>query len=94
MKYPLNIYRLMFRMYKMMEEKRNVEHGITLEDVLLTRTEVKEFLKISESTYKRLVKAGIIIPYRFPGGDRILKKELLRQIEKTRYVYKLYKSNY
>ena len=46
------------------------------EDQMLTRQEVIDYLGISESTYKRKVKKGILKPSRLPGGDRFSKNEL------------------
>jgi len=46
------------------------------EDQLLTRQEVMDYLGISESTYKRKVKKGILKPSKMPGGDRFYKSEL------------------
>ena len=43
----------------------------------LTRQQVKDYLKISESTYKRKVKDGTLKPIKLPGGDRFYKKDLL-----------------
>ncbi|MGF1925998.1 MAG: helix-turn-helix transcriptional regulator [Bacteroidia bacterium] len=44
---------------------------------LLTRQQVKEFLNIEETTYKRKVKAGILKPIKMPGGDRFYKSDLI-----------------
>ncbi|WP_293307742.1 helix-turn-helix domain-containing protein [Pedobacter sp. UBA5917] len=43
----------------------------------LTRQQVKDYLKISESTYKRKVKDGTLRPIKLPGGDRFYLKDLL-----------------
>ena len=43
----------------------------------LTRQQVKDYLKISESTYKRKVKDGTLKPIKLPGGDRFYLKDLL-----------------
>jgi hypothetical protein len=43
----------------------------------LTRQQVKDYLKISESTYKRKVKDGTLKPMKLPGGDRFYMKDLL-----------------
>jgi DNA-directed RNA polymerase specialized sigma subunit len=49
------------------------------EDHLLTRQEVIDYLGISESTYKRKVKSGILKPQKLPGGDRYYKSELRQE---------------
>lgn len=46
------------------------------EDQMLTRLEVMEYLGISESTYKRKVRKGILKPSKLPGGDKFYKSEL------------------
>lgn len=46
------------------------------ESVQMTRQEVKDYLKISESTYKRKVKQGSLKPLKMPGGDRFYKYQL------------------
>jgi len=46
------------------------------EDQMLTRLEVMEYLGISESTYKRKVRKGILKPSKLPGGHRFYKSEL------------------
>ncbi|KIA94957.1 hypothetical protein OC25_08520 [Pedobacter kyungheensis] len=43
----------------------------------LTRQQVKDYLKISESTYKRKVKDGTLKPIKLPGGDRFYLKDIL-----------------
>ncbi len=57
-----------------------------------TTKETRDFLKISESTIKRLLKGGIIKAYKVGGRYRILGSEILRlispQIESK--VYKVY----
>nr|WP_315419984.1 helix-turn-helix domain-containing protein [uncultured Pedobacter sp.] len=46
-------------------------------DAQLTRQQVKDYLNISESTYKRKVKDGTLKPIKLPGGDRFYLKDLL-----------------
>ncbi|WP_443938812.1 helix-turn-helix domain-containing protein [Pedobacter sp. MW01-1-1] len=46
------------------------------EDQMLTRQEVMDYLGISESTYKRKVRSGVLKPSKLPGGDRFSKSEL------------------
>ena len=46
------------------------------EEVMMTRQEVKDYLRISESTYKRKVKDGTLKPIPMPGGDRFYKSQL------------------
>ncbi|MBB6239499.1 ABC-type siderophore export system fused ATPase/permease subunit [Pedobacter sp. AK013] len=43
----------------------------------LTHQQVKDYLNISESTYKRKVKDGTLRPVKLPGGDRFYLKDLL-----------------
>ncbi|MCY1518316.1 hypothetical protein D9M68_530320 [compost metagenome] len=43
---------------------------------LMTRQEVKDYLAISEATYKRKVKDGSLKPMKVPGGHRFYKHDL------------------
>ena len=51
---------------------------------LFTRQEVKDYLGISESTYKRKVKDGSLKPTKMPGGDRFFKHQLLDEFEESK----------
>ncbi|MDQ8052159.1 MAG: DNA-binding protein [Pedobacter sp.] len=42
----------------------------------MTRQQVKDYLNISESTYKRKVKDGTLKPAKMPGGDSFLRSDL------------------
>jgi excisionase family DNA binding protein len=61
-------------------------------DEIYTTRETRDFLKISESTIKRLLKGGIIKAYRVGGQYRIWGSEILRLIspEVESKVYKVY----
>ena len=58
-----------------------------------TTQETRSFLKISESTLKRLLKKGIIKAYKVGGQYRIWGSEILRLLspEVESKVYKIYK---
>ncbi|MFD2285957.1 DNA-binding protein [Pedobacter petrophilus] len=43
------------------------------DDQQLNRQQVKEYLGISESTYKRKVREGALHPMKLPGGDNFIK---------------------
>lgn len=62
-------------------------------DEIYTTEEMRDFLKISESTTKRLLKKGIIKAYKVGGQYRIWGSEILNlvspQVEEK--VYKVYK---
>ncbi len=49
-------------------------------NLVYTTDETKSFLKISESTIKRLLKKGIIKANKVGGQYRILGKEILRLV--------------
>ena len=53
------------------------------DDEQMTRQEVKDYLRISESTYKRKVKDGTLKPIKMPGGDRFYKRELLAAFKES-----------
>ena len=57
-----------------------------------TTEETRDFLKISESTIKRLLKRGIISAYKVGGQYRIWGSEILRLISPKveSGVYKIY----
>jgi excisionase family DNA binding protein len=61
-------------------------------DEIYTTKETQDFLKISESTIKRMLKKGIIKAYRVGGTYRIWGSEILRlispQVESK--VYRVY----
>jgi excisionase family DNA binding protein len=61
---------------------------------LYTTKETQEFLKISSSTMKRMIKNGIIKAYRVGGTYRIWGSEILKLISpriETKVYRKLYK---
>lgn len=60
---------------------------------IYTTEEAQSFLKISDSTIKRLLKRGIIKAYKVGGRYRIWGSEILRLVspEVESKVYKVYK---
>ena len=62
-------------------------------DEVYTTEEAQNFLKISNSTIKRLLKKGIIKAYKVGGRYRIWGSEILRLVspEVESKVYKVYK---
>ena len=59
---------------------------------IYTTEEARDFLKVSESTIKRLLKRGIIKAYKVGGQHRIWGSEILRLVspEVESRVYKVY----
>lgn len=49
-------------------------------DKIYTPKETRDFLKISESTMKRMIKSGIIKAYKVSGQYRIWGREILKQV--------------
>jgi excisionase family DNA binding protein len=47
---------------------------------IYTPKETRDFLKISESTMKRMIKNGIINAYKVSGQHRIWGREILRLV--------------
>ncbi len=47
---------------------------------IYTPKEARDFLKVSESTMKRMLKAGIIKAYKVSGQYRIWGREILRLV--------------
>lgn len=62
-------------------------------DKVYTTREAKSFLKISESTMKRLLKKGIIKAYKVGGQYRIWGSEILKLVSPKLEsgVYQVYK---
>jgi len=60
---------------------------------IYTTEEAQNFLKVSDSTIKRLLKRGIIKAYKVGGRYRIWGSEILRLVspEVESKVYKVYK---
>lgn len=60
---------------------------------IYTTEEARDFLKISESTIKRMLKKGIIKAYKVGGQYRIWGSEILSLVspEVESKVYKVYK---
>ncbi|TCO25236.1 hypothetical protein EV200_104273 [Pedobacter psychrotolerans] len=54
------------------------------EDPQMDRQDVKDYLGISESTYKRKVKDGKLKPMKLPGGDKFYKSELLAEYKQSK----------
>jgi len=47
---------------------------------IYTTEETRDFLKVSESTMKRMIKNGVIKAYKVSGQYRIWGKEILRLV--------------
>ena len=63
-------------------------------DKIYTPKEARDFLKISESTMKRMIKNGIIEAYKVSGQYRIWGSEILKLLspELGSSIYKVYKN--
>lgn len=61
---------------------------------IYTPKEARDFLKVSESTMKRMLKNGIIKAYKVSGQYRIWGDEILRLVSPKleSKVYKVYKN--
>lgn len=64
--------------------------------IIYTTSEARGFLKVSESTIKRLLKRGTIKAYKVGGQYRIWGAEILRLVspeaeDKIYYAYKRFK---
>lgn len=49
-----------------------------------TKQEVLDEFKLSQSTYKRHLKSGLLEPMHFSGGDEYFEEDLLRALEESR----------
>ncbi len=68
------------------------------ENVIYTADETKSLLKISQSTFLRLIKKGVLRAYKVGGQYRILGKEILHLVspkleEKAAGAYRRVKSS-
>lgn len=54
------------------------------EDPQMNRQEVMDYLGISESTYKRMVRQGRLKPMKLPGGDKFYKSDLLYEFKESK----------
>ncbi|WP_316801193.1 DNA-binding protein [Pedobacter frigidisoli] len=79
LKLLVNVF-LLFRDYLQANQMLNLE---LRDDEVLTLQQVKDYLKISEATYKRKVKAGVIRPVKMPGGERVLKSQLEQELNES-----------
>jgi len=61
---------------------------------IYTPKEARDFLKISESTMKRMIKSGIIEAYKVSGQYRIWGAEILKLLspELGSGIYRVYKN--
>jgi len=79
---------ILYKIYLLLKDNPNFQQLQQLQSLpseeLMTRQEVKDYLGISESTYKRKVKDGTLIPLKLPGGDRFQKTQLLLAFEESR----------
>lgn len=62
-------------------------------DEIYTTKEAQDFLKVSNSTFKRMLKGGIIGAYKVGGQYRIWGSEILRLVSPKveSKVYKVYR---
>lgn len=62
-------------------------------DKIYTPKEARDFLKVSESTMKRMIKNGIIKAYKVSGQYRIWGAEILKLLspELGAKIYRVYK---
>lgn len=74
--------------HKLLEQLEPAPAGLSAatlsQEQMMTRQEVKDYLGISESTYKRKVKDGTLKPIAMPGGDRFYKSELTQAFIESR----------
>ncbi|UKT63262.1 DNA-binding protein [Pedobacter mucosus] len=74
------LFDLVFDIYTLLKNAKELssfEKEVAKFEEQMTRQQVKDYLKISESTYKRKVKDGTLNPIKMPGGDRFYKSELI-----------------
>lgn len=78
----LDILRKIYEILRYFQQQESL--GLSPSDSLqMTRQQVKDYLKISESTYKRKVKQGSLTPLKMPGGDRFYKFQLEDELKES-----------
>ncbi|RDC54133.1 helix-turn-helix domain-containing protein [Pedobacter chinensis] len=80
------LIKILYNIYLLLKNHQDywsLSHVPFPDDEQMTRQEVKDYLKISESTYKRKVKDGTLKPIKMPGGDRFYKRELLAAFQES-----------
>ena len=80
------LIQILYKIYLLLKDHPNLllpSPQLMAEEEQMTRQEVKDYLKISESTYKRKVKDGTLKPIKMPGGDRFYKRELLGAFQES-----------
>lgn len=76
---------ILYKIYLLLKDNPNFQQLQQLPtEEMMTRQQVKDYLCISESTYKRKVKDGTLVPLKMPGGDRFYKMALLAAFEESR----------
>lgn len=76
---------ILYKIYLLLKDNPNFQQLQQLPpEEMMTRQQVKDYLCISESTYKRKVKDGTLAPLKMPGGDRFYKTTLLAAFEESK----------
>ncbi len=76
---------LLYKIYLILKEQtdKNQALSVSHSPEVLNRAQVKDYLGISESTYKRKVKDGTLKPIKMPGGDRFYKSDLIAPYQES-----------
>ncbi|GAA3950306.1 hypothetical protein GCM10022246_01060 [Pedobacter ginsengiterrae] len=78
----LDILRKIYEILRYLQHQQSIEESPG-DSLHMTRQEVKDYLKISESTYKRKVKQGVLTPLKMPGGDRFYRYQLEDELKES-----------
>lgn len=78
--YLKNIYLVLVELQRFQEHTRVPLH----ERKLLTKQQVMDKLGMSDSTYKRNVKRGLLTPMRLNGIDEYFEEDILAALEESR----------
>ncbi|WP_316736751.1 DNA-binding protein [Pedobacter aquatilis] len=76
---------ILYKIYAILKyfQLQDAEGKLPDDSLQMTRQQVKDYLKISESTYKRKVKQGTLTPVKMPGGDRFYKYQLEDELRES-----------
>lgn len=80
----LDVLSKIYQLLVLVHNKSPHGNPIYDEDPPMSRQQVKDYLGISESTYKRKVREGVLRPRKLPGGDRFFKSQLLGEYRESR----------
>lgn len=86
MNYWKHVLQYLKELVELLQDLRNLQQQTLVhkEDELLTKQDVIARLRISDTTYRRYVKAGRLKPMRLHGIDMYREEDLGRELDESR----------